>query len=196
MTFYNADGSIAEMSGNGIRCLAAAVRRSTGATWDSLDVRTVAGLKRVVLTMDENSGWGSVSMGEVAFGETIDGSYGVASVGNPHVVVLDDASWTKADCEELAEKLSAHVGGANVEFLTVLGEDRLGIRVIERGVGWTQACGTGSCAVAAIARRGGLSGDVVTVENPGGSLVVELDGTLVTLSGPVQFVADVEWLEA
>ncbi|HEY5103781.1 MAG TPA: diaminopimelate epimerase [Acidimicrobiales bacterium] len=196
MTLYNADGSMAEMSGNGIRCLAAAVRRFTGATWDSLDVFTGAGLKRVNLIMNETSGWGSVSMGEVTFGETVEGAYGVANVGNPHVVVLDNVAWSKADCEELAEKLSAQVGGANVEFLSVLGEDRLSIRVIERGVGWTQACGTGSCAVAALARRGGLSGDAVTVENPGGSLFVEFDGSNATLSGPVQFVADVDWLEA
>ena len=196
MTLYNADGSLAEMSGNGIRCFAAAVRRSTGATWDWLDVLTVAGTKRVSLTMSDTSGWGSVSMGDVSFGQTIEGAYGVANVGNPHVVVLDDPSWNTSDCEELAEMLSAQVGGANVEFLSVLGADRLRIRVIERGVGWTQACGTGSCAVAALARRGGLSGDAVTVENPGGSLFVELDGPSVTLSGPVQFVADVEWLEA
>ncbi|HEY5265764.1 MAG TPA: diaminopimelate epimerase [Acidimicrobiales bacterium] len=196
MTLYNADGSIAEMSGNGIRCFAAAVRRATGATWDLLDVHTAAGIKSVSLTMSATSGWGSVAMGDVTFEETIEGAYGVANVGNPHVVVLDEPSWSEADCEEMAEKFSARLGGANVEFLSVLGEDRLSIRVIERGVGWTQACGTGSCAVAALARRGGLSGDAVTVENPGGSLFVEFDGSGVTLSGPVQFVADVEWLEA
>jgi diaminopimelate epimerase len=135
-------------------------------------------------------------MGEVTFSESIEGAYGVANVGNPHVVVLDDVSWSKADCEDLAEKLAAQVGGANVEFLTVLGEDHLRIRVIERGVGWTQACGTGSCAVAAVAHRGGLSSDDVTVESPGGALRVALDGSLATLSGPVQFVADVEWLDS
>ncbi|HEY5112126.1 MAG TPA: diaminopimelate epimerase [Acidimicrobiales bacterium] len=196
MTLYNADGSLAEMSGNGIRCLAAAVRRSSAGTWTTLDVRTPAGVKEVTLTMDGSSGWGSVAMGEVTFSDTIGGAFGVANVGNPHVVVLDDASWSRADCEDLAEKFSAQVGGANVEFLSVLGVDHLSIRVIERGVGWTRACGTGSCAVAALARRGGLTGDVVTVENSGGALRVALNGPLATLSGPVQFVADVEWLDA
>lgn len=196
MTFYNADGSTAEMSGNGIRCLAAAVRRSTSGTWDELDVVTPAGTRRVQLTMDDTSGYGSVSMGEVSFGESIEGAWGVANVGNPHVVVLDRESWSDVAREELADKLSARVGGANVEFLTVLGDDRLRIRVVERGVGWTEACGTGSCAVAALARREELTGDVVTVENPGGALLVELDGMRATLSGPVQFVANVEWLEA
>jgi diaminopimelate epimerase len=196
MTLYNADGSLAEMSGNGIRCLAAAVRRTSAGTWDTLSVQTPAGVKIVTLTMEGHSGWGSVAMGEVTFSESIEGAYGVANVGNPHVVVLDDVSWSKADCEDLAEKLAAQVGGANVEFLTVLGEDHLRIRVIERGVGWTQACGTGSCAVAAVAHRGGLSSEDVTVESPGGALRVALDGSLATLSGPVQFVADVEWLDS
>jgi diaminopimelate epimerase len=194
MTLFNADGSVAEMSGNGIRCLAAAVRRFTSATFDELDVATVAGLRTVELEMNGSSGYGSVSMGEVSVSEALDGTLGLAHVGNPHVVVLDEVQWSDATREELAEKLAAQVGGANVEFLSVLGENRLSIRVIERGVGWTLACGTGSCAVAAIARQAGLSGDDVTVENPGGALRVELNGNHATLSGPVQFVADVEWL--
>lgn len=196
MVLYNADGSLAEMSGNGIRCLAAAVRRTTNATWETLDVETAAGTRRVQLAMDGSAGYGSVAMGDVTFDESVEGALGVANVGNPHVVVLDDGSWSDAAREDLAGKLSAQVGGANVEFLSVLGTDHLSIRVIERGVGWTQACGTGSCAVAAVARRAGFSGDVVTVENPGGALRVAFDGDGATLSGPVQFVANVEWLEA
>ena len=120
----------------------------------------------------------------------------MANVGNPHVAVLDDERWNDLAREELAAKLAAQVGGANVEFVTVLGPDHLSIRVIERGVGWTLACGTGSCAVAALARRAGLAGDVVTVVNPGGTLRVKLDGSNATLSGPVQFIADMEWPDA
>jgi diaminopimelate epimerase len=144
--------------------------------------------------MHGTSGYGSVSMGEVTLGEALEGTLGLANVGNPHVVVLDHVDWSTSTREELAGKLAAQVGGANVEFLTVLGEDHLSIRVIERGVGWTQACGTGTCAVAMIAREAGLSGSDVIVENPGGPLRVELTGSTATLSGPVEFVADVEWL--
>jgi diaminopimelate epimerase len=194
MNLFNADGSLAEMSGNGIRCLAAAVRRFTSASFDRLDVSTVAGLRTVALEMHGTSGYGSVSMGEVTLGEALEGTLGLANVGNPHVVVLDHVDWSTSTREELAGKLAAQVGGANVEFLTVLGEDHLSIRVIERGVGWTQACGTGTCAVAMIAREAGLSGSDVIVENPGGPLRVELSGSMATLSGPVEFVADVEWL--
>jgi diaminopimelate epimerase len=195
MTLFNADGSLAEMSGNGIRCLAAAVRRTTKADFDTLDVATAAGPKTVTLAMEGDHGSGSVSMGAAMFLDALPGSLGVVNVGNPHVVVNDEATWSDALREETAEKLAAQVGGANVEFLTVLAADHLRIRVIERGVGWTEACGTGSVAVAALARRDGLCGDEVTVENPGGPLVVAFDGDEATLSGPVAFVADVEWLE-
>ena len=196
MTLYNADGSTAEMSGNGIRCLAAAVRRTTAGTWDTLDVETEAGVRTVTLKMEDVSGYGSVDMGEVTFGETLPGTLGVAYVGNPHVVIRDDAKWTDAMREELAEGFSVDLDGVNVEFVTVESEQRLTIKVIERGVGWTRACGTGSCAVVAVAHREAMCGTDVTVDNPGGALHVSLDGAEATLSGPVQFVANVEWLEA
>ena len=196
MTLFNADGSRAEMSGNGVRCLAAAVRRSTRATWDVLDVHTDAGVRKVTLSMDEDSGFASVSMGTVTFAGPLDGTLGVAYVGNPHVVVRDDVSWSKAHCEALADSFAAQVGGANVEFVTLLDATHLVQRVIERGVGWTRACGTGSCASAAVFHRAGLCDANVFVENPGGELFVRLDGDEATLSGPVQFVARVEWLES
>ncbi len=197
MTLFNADGSRAEMSGNGARCLAAAVRRATHSGADELVVTTDAGDKTVHLLMvSDVSGYGSVDMGDVTFGEDLDGAWGVAYVGNPHVAVLDDERWTDATREELAAKFAAQMGGANVEFVRVLGPGRLAMRVVERGVGWTLACGTGSCAVAALARRNHVSGGYAHVENPGGTLTVKLEGQRATLSGPVQFVADVEWLEA
>lgn len=196
MDLYNADGSTAEMSGNGARCLAAAVRRATRASWETLVVRTAAGPRTVALTMNGDAGYGSVSMGSVTFGESLPGTLGVAFVGNPHVVVRDDPKWTDVMREELANTLSEQMGGANIEFLTVLEQDHLSIRVIERGVGWTEACGTGSVAVAAVAHREGLAGTRVTVDNPGGALQVVLNNEGATLSGPVQFVANVEWLEA
>ncbi|MDE3223146.1 MAG: diaminopimelate epimerase [Acidobacteriota bacterium] len=193
MVLYNADGSVAEMSGNGIRCLAAAVRRATGASWETLDVMTGAGPRRVELTMHGLVGDGSVAMGDVSFGATLEGALGVANVGNPHVVVVDDPSWSVSEREVKAARWSASLGGANVEFITIRDPRRLVLTVFERGVGWTLACGTGSVASAAVARRAGLTGDDVAVVNPGGELRVTLDGLSATLSGPVAFVADVEW---
>jgi diaminopimelate epimerase len=195
MVLFNADGSVAEMSGNGIRCLAAAVRRATHATWSSLEVMTGAGMREVSLTMNEDGGYGSVAMGTVRFADALEGTLGVANVGNPHVVVLDDATWSDAQREARARELSDAVGGANVEFVTPLDSQRVRIKVVERGVGWTLACGTGSVATAAICRREGLCGDDVIVENPGGPLRVTFNNDDATLSGPVQFVANIEWLE-
>jgi diaminopimelate epimerase len=68
------------------------------------------------------------------------------------------------------------------------------IRVIERGVGWTMACGTGSVATAAVCHQRGLTGAEVIVDNPGGSLKVTLVEGGARLEGPVKFVANVEWL--
>ncbi len=196
MVLYNADGSRAEMSGNGARCLAAAVRRATRGAWRELDVHTDAGVRHVSLTGDQDGGTASVDMGTVSTGPGPEGSLGFATVGNPHVVVLDDAAWTTAQREVRARDWSDSVGGANVEFITPVTRERIDLRVFERGVGWTLACGTGSCAVAVVARDGGLSGDVVTVGNPGGDLEVRLEGSRATLGGPVRFVANVEWLGA
>jgi diaminopimelate epimerase len=196
MILYNADGSVAEMSGNGIRCLAAAVRRSTKADWDELEVATDAGLRTVRVTMHGDAGYGTVDMGEVTFDATVPGSLGVASVGNPHVVLYDDVTWDERACEEVAAALIERVGGANVEFVTVLDRGRVRIRVLERGAGWTLACGTGSVATAAVLYREGLVGPEVTVENPGGALMVKIENGRASLAGPVQFVANVEWLEA
>jgi len=197
MELYNADGSTAEMSGNGVRCLAAAVRRVTNGQWSALAVHTLAGVRTVTLTMhDDDHGDGSVDMGTVTLEGALEGTLGVANVGNPHVVLLDQAQWNDHDRELVADALASQVGGANVEFVRVEGADHLSLRVIERGVGWTRACGTGSCAVAAVAHEAGLCGTVVTVDNPGGALRVTLTGGGATLAGPVQFVANVEWLAA
>ncbi|MGH9020786.1 MAG: diaminopimelate epimerase [Acidimicrobiales bacterium] len=193
MTLYNADGGAAEMSGNGVRCLAAALRRATDATWGEVDVMTPAGTRRVSLSLDGPSGDGSVAMGAVTFAEALQGTLGVATVGNPHAVVLDDASWSTTHREELARALSERLGGANVEFVTVIDRGHLDMTVIERGVGWTLACGTGSVAAAALTHRAGLTDADVTVTNPGGDLRVSLAGGAATLAGPVRFVADVEW---
>jgi diaminopimelate epimerase len=192
MTLFNADGSTAEMSGNGIRCFAAAVLRASGER-SPLRVHTAAGLRVVTLVLDGESGRGAASMGRVRLQDPIAGVLGVANVGNPHVVVRDQASWTTADREALAHRYAADVGGANVEFVTKLHPARVRIVVYERGVGWTRACGTGSVATAAVLHALGETGSDVVVENPGGELVVHLVDGEATLEGPVDFDGDRTW---
>ncbi|HEY5122024.1 MAG TPA: hypothetical protein VII84_10695, partial [Acidimicrobiales bacterium] len=137
---------------------------------------------------------GSVDMGPVTLGRTLEGALGVAHVGNPHVVVVDNPDWDDINREEMAAKLAFQLGGANVEFVEIIDEEHVAIRVIERGVGWTLACGTGSVATAAVCHQRGLTGSEVTVDNPGGSLHVTLGEGGARLEGPVRFVANVEWL--
>ena len=194
MTLFNADGTVAEMSGNGIRCMVAAVRRATGRSEREMRVDTLAGLRLVTLDLRDDCGVGSVDMGPVTLGATLEGALGVAHVGNPHVVVVDNPDWDDINREEMAAKLAFQLGGANVEFVEIIDEAHVSIRVIERGVGWTQACGTGSVATTAVCHQRGLTGPAVTVDNPGGPLRVTLGEGGARLEGPVKFVANVEWL--
>ncbi|MEI7653735.1 MAG: diaminopimelate epimerase [Actinomycetota bacterium] len=193
MVLYNADGSRAEISGNGIRCLVAAVLRARGVNSGTLDVSTDAGVRRVSVDLDGSGGRGSADMGDVILEKNLPGAWGVVSVGNPHVVVMDRPEWADDEREALAASWSTQMGGANVEFVTIENRSRMSLRVIERGVGWTQACGTGTVASVAVARQHGVVDDVVVVRNPGGELLVELDGMRARLDGPIVFVGEVEW---
>jgi len=193
MTLFNADGSIAEMSGNGIRCLVAALLHARGQRQGEVTVQTLAGERIVAMTLDGATGHGSVAMGPVTPGTALEGTLGVANVGNPHVVVLDSPSWSDDVRKAMADDLAAQCGGANVEFVTVLDRDTVAIKVVERGVGWTLACGTGSCATAFVCHANGLTNSSVVVRNPGGDVHVSFDEQGAVLAGPVAFVADVEW---
>jgi len=195
MHLHNADGGRAELSGNGLRCLVAAAAAHGLMPEGVVDVETDAGRKRVTIALDPsgNRAWGDADMGEVVLGQGDSLDRGVtASTGNPHLVITDPGV-ADGQLEDLAASLTEGLGtAANVEFVTVVGDDHLSIRVVERGVGLTLACGTGSCAVAAVAHRLGLVGDRVTVTNPGGDLVVTLDGQKANLAGPAQRIGTFE----
>lgn len=197
MSLHNADGSPAELSGNGLRCLVAAAVAHGLVPEGTVDVATVAGPRRVTVALDPSSGraWGSVDMGPVTVGEGGSLTTGVDAVlGNPHVVVADEGG----PDEDLLARAAALTsdGDANVEFVSVLAPDHLSIRVVERGAGLTLACGTGSCAAAAVAHHLGLVADHVTVTNPGGDLDVTLAAGGATLAGPAVRVATLQLTEA
>jgi diaminopimelate epimerase len=193
-TLWNADGTEAEMSGNGVRCLAHA---ALDAGWveegHRFGVQTPAGRREVVVrrTPDASTVWGEVAMGLVKImGEEQRCNVGhgqlLVDVGNPHLVVLGPDPST-VDVGRLGPLLEASdPARLNVEFVTLgPGPDTLTMRVWERGVGETMACGTGSCAAAAALHHWGRVGAAVTVRQPGGSAAVTLlpDGTA-TLAGP------------
>ncbi|HUE07805.1 MAG TPA: diaminopimelate epimerase [Acidimicrobiales bacterium] len=207
MHLTNADGSEAEMSGNGIRCLAQAAVDAGWVRPPRFTVATAAGTRTVEYTAGPADGWASarVDMGPARLGpdqaqEFDDRRARTVDVGNPHIVLLGPDT-AGVDVAELGPKLqAAFPGGINVEWITVLTDgdgEFLDFRVWERGAGETLACGTGSVAAAAAARSWDavVGGDVVRVRNPGGMLEVTLgadEHATTYLAGPVRKVADVE----
>ncbi|HEY2427731.1 MAG TPA: diaminopimelate epimerase [Acidimicrobiales bacterium] len=202
MELRNADGSRAEMSGNGIRCFAQAVwDAGLGPVGAELAVATDAGV-RVVRRVDApRPGYirASVDMGPVKVledaPEWVQGSVQEAALvdaGNPHLVLLDARTDEVAAGVRGPEIESGFPGGMNVEWIWPgPGPDELTLRVWERGAGETEACGTGSCAAVAAAVSWSRVGPRVVVHNPGGDVTVELGETAV-LTGPAARIAAVE----
>lgn len=200
MEVRNADGGEAETSGNGLRCLAQAVVDAGMATGPHLSVVTAAGLRHLTLRPGREAGAAVV---EVDMGPAIMGAdqapeppgerAKAVDMGNPHLVVLGPHP-EDMDLTAFALKVGAGVGGgANLELVAVgPGDDELTMRVWERGVGETLACGTGACAAAAAAHQWGLVGAHVVVHQPGGAAQVDLHADTVILTGPAQHVARVE----
>lgn len=194
MRYWNADGSDAEMCGNGLRCVARyAVERGLvdGA---QMVVDTPVGPRRALVSADTVE----VELGPVTLGDVVavDGSdYLTASVGNPHAVAFvdDPALVDVAAVGRRVETDRLFPAGTNVEFVSVIGPDAIRLRVWERGVGETRACGTGMAA-AAMAALPRLSTDQVTVEVLGGVGRVRFEETVAWLSGPATtvFAAEVD----
>ncbi len=195
MELYNADGSRAEVSGNGLACLAQALINAGVVTGPEAVIDTDAGPRRVRLEGRR----ATVDMGAL---RELKDAFAVrvglqpqkcmaVDAGNPHVV------WLLANEAELNFHADDAAGftlpNFNEEFVIAGPEpDAITMRVVERGVGETEACGSGAAAAAWAVRQWGLVGERVTVHQPGGDAVVELAGTTVHLAGPSTFVADVE----
>ncbi|MGH9125032.1 MAG: diaminopimelate epimerase [Acidimicrobiales bacterium] len=202
----NADGSPAEMSGNGMRCLAhGALDAGLVTAASPFVVATSAGPRRVTVRplsgVTDGVGparevWASVEMGRPVVsgeGERCNVGHGQLRVdmGNPHLVVLGRDPGTIA-VEALGPDLERAVPERqNVEFVALgPGADEITMRVWERGVGETLACGTGACAAAVAMHHWGRVGRRVTVHQPGGDALVEMGGDgAVSLSGPSVRVA-------
>jgi diaminopimelate epimerase len=193
MVLHNADGSVAEMSGNGIRCLAQAVVDAGWCDEGSVAIATDVGDRVVDVGPDDGHGLriSRTSMGPAKVVRT-EGKLAVVDTGNPHLVLqVDDPAAIDMDA------LGAEHADVNVEVIRVDDRSNITMRVYERGVGVTEACGTGSCAVAAAALAWGLTGPQVVVHNPGGPLTVELDlADEAWLTGPSVFVGRVEVVNA
>lgn len=192
---FNADGGEVEQCGNGARCIA---RFLAGHVADShqreFRLGHEGGVARAVIEADGNV---SVELGEPAFapasipfvadaeqtsyplavnGEKLEA--GVVSIGNPHAVI-EVAAVADAPVERLGPLLERHdrfPNRANIGFMQVVDADHVRLRVFERGVGETKACGTGACAAMIVGRRAGKLADNVVVELSGGNVRVRWEG--------------------
>lgn len=205
---FNADGDEVEHCGNGARCFARFVSDRQMSSSKSIRVNTKNGVITLVL---QDNGEVMVKMGVPVFepagipfladetalfydlavdGETY--SVGAASIGNPHVLLrVDDVD--TAEVERLGPLIESHPRfprRVNVGFMQVLDRQAIRLRVYERGVGETRACGSGACAALAIAHRQGVLDNRATVTLPGGDLTLfwPNENTSIEMTGPCSTV--------
>ena len=208
MDIYNADGSRAAMCGNGIRCVAKYAYDNGIAKSDRIRIATASGVKELELRIEEGQvRFVRVDMGEPVISEDRSLSMGQftftftpVSMGNPHAVLFLDPKRTPGAAVmelpiwEIGPYFEQRAGAperVNAEFVEVIDEGTLQMRVWERGSGETLACGTGACAAAVAAMNSGrVPADVVLVRLRGGSLVVEWDrgSGHVFMTGPAETV--------
>lgn len=219
MLYYNADGSTAEMCGNGVRCFAKYVvdHGLLPADRNEVRVETLGGIKPVEVTRayDGTLYLATVDMGEpkllpadipTTLGceapgdpvvgclmETDLGEFEVScvSMGNPHCVLwVDDVETAPVhELGALIEEHPAFPNKTNVEFAELAGDNLVRLRVWERGVGETLACGTGACAAAVVAALTLRTGREVTIDLPGGELEIRwAEDDHVYMTGPAEEV--------
>lgn len=223
MRMWNADGSEAEMCGNGIRCVARfAIEEGLVPDRDEVTVETLDGIKRLQLFREGGVIVAArVDMGRPRFDPAtlpanvegpgpifdlplaVDGielRLTLASIGNPHAIQFVDYDPAEFPLERIGPLVEHHPlfpRRTNFQVVQVLDPGRLKHRVWERGSGITLASGTSASAVAAASRLRGFTGDRVVDSLPGGDLILEWDGEgSVFMTGPATRVFDAEWLEA
>lgn len=221
MEMYNADGSRAEMCGNGIRCVGKYVYDYGLTDKTQISVETLAGIKHLDLTVEN----GKVTLVKVDMGQPVfepdripvkaEGSMVVneplevdgkeyrmtcISMGNPHAVIFVDQDVRELPLEEIGPSFENHERfpkRINTEFVRVIDRHTAQMRVWERGSGETLACGTGTCAAAVACVLNGLTEDEVTVHLLGGDLYIKWDRkkNTIYMTGPAEIVFEGEWPE-
>ena len=199
MKVLNADGSVAEMCGNGLRCVVSYLHSRYEHLPSRYQIETGAGPLWVEYTEDgisadlgaaQDLGLRTIDVNGRSF------SGRLISTGNPHFVIYSKVS--RNERETLGPKLAIHphfIHGANISFAAVTEAGQIDLVVWERGCGFTQACGTGACATAVV---GWLDGHIrpgpVRVNLPGGALEISGTAESVTMRGPAVHVYDGQWL--
>ncbi|MDM1263614.1 diaminopimelate epimerase [Acinetobacter indicus] len=201
---FNADGSEVEQCGNGVRCFARFVHERQLTSKTKIKVQTKAGIVEPELGQN---GWVRVNMGQPKFlpqeipfiADEPDNLYDlmlaneeklsidVVNMGNPHAVTIVQDILT-ADVARLGPQIESHERfpqRVNAGFMQILDEQHARLRVFERGVGETLACGTGACAAAVSGMRRGVLASKVEIELAGGKLQIEWkEGDVVWMTGP------------
>ena len=200
MKVINADGSVPEMCGNGLRCAVLHVARKRKQVDGEMTFDTGAGPKPCVIDDRDGLGLVTVDMGIVRVGDEVrlelDGerepwTLTTADAGNPHAITTRAAS--RGVIDSVGPRIATHPhfsAGTNVEFATYRAAS-IDLVVWERGVGVTHACGTGACATVAVGVAKGLvaAGAEITVNLPGGALFVTVqDGGRTSMRGPARHV--------
>jgi diaminopimelate epimerase len=197
----NADGSEAEISGNGTRCVAAYICATQSK--EKISILTGAGAKNCSLTSRQDAEYEfEMEMGkpavetELALKLDHGGVRGIpVSMGNPHYVVFVEQfaeDWQSQAAK--IQKLPHFTEGVNVEFVTVKSRHDVNVRFFERGVGETQSSGTGSCASAVAAMTTGLCDSPVKVHAEGGTQTVRSEGGSIFLRGPARLICRGDYL--
>ena len=189
MAMYNADGSEGLMCGNAVRCVAQWLIEQKVVQSNLVRIATKSGIKTVRRLRDN---YFSVDMGQATVNNVqLVGMHDLTTVeiGNPHVVWFPNFEIANYDIKRLGRRLEhskLFPHGTNVEFVRVIGDNQLQMRVWERGSGETLGCGTGACAAAlASVTRGFCNCEkLIRVQLPGGELVVDCAGERVRLLGP------------
>ncbi len=218
ISIFNADGSEAEISGNGLRIFSLYVLIAGMTAKREFSVETLAGISQVRLEVDQRGEALNVSasMGQASFrpadlpcaldvDELVEEQFVVSSqgftftgvsVGNPHCVIFNESEqdWTREDLLRLGPTVEHHAlfpRRVNVQLASVVNDRAIKIMIWERGSGETSASGSSSCAAASAAVRLGLVRSPVLVHSPGGSVNVEVDEEFnLMLSGPVSAICE------
>ncbi len=214
---WNADGSLAQQCGNGARCIAGwLVRDGAAPILGDFMIDSPAGTHEVrrdakgEIIIDMGAprfapddipllGWHEARDEYMVYAEGGATRFGAVSMGNPHAVV-EVAAIERATVEAIGGALQRNAAfpeSVNVGFTEVIGRNHIRLRVFERGVGETLACGSGACAaVAVLTKRGQLdAGSEIAVDLPGGTLRIryDQDSDRIAMGGPTAFVFEGEW---